>query len=80
MASAKVHKCIQEINEFRRESIRAVNEANEIKDEILATAIREDYEIIPELVSKLKANRERRKWLNQAIRYRKQIISEKGQN
>ena len=79
MTNNRALKLRLEIDQLLAELNRGHRRAIQLKEEILETALAENYEAIPKLVAELNEMRERREWIYKAVSNRRAIIREEVQ-
>ena len=76
MTNNRALKLRLEIDQLLAELNRGHRRAIQLKEEILETALAENYEAIPKLVAELNEMRERGEWIYKAVSNRRAIIRE----
>ena len=76
MTSGRALKLRLEIDQLLAELNRGHKRRVQLKDEILKTALAENYEAIPMLVTELNEIRQRGEWIYKAVANRRAIIRE----
>ena len=76
MTTKRALKLRLEIDELLAELNRGSKRRLQLKDQILETALAENYEAIPPLVAELNEMRQRGEWIYRAVANRRAIIAE----